>query len=300
MKLKNITVYLSAILINSLSLNAQTTINLTPEYDAAIGYHDTYSTSGNNYGTATQNAAYSIPGTRGGVNNNRALIKFDLSGIPNGSNIISAKLDLYALGAIGTLSGHSGQNNDALLQRVTQNWNDSTVTWDSQPTATNQNETTLLPSTNPLQDYLNIDVTYLVQDMIDNNNYGFLLKLNNEDTTNALLFASSNVSDSNKHPKLEVYFSQTTTDIKKIKETVETFSIYPNPTKGFIIIDAISFNPKENPIINIFSSTGKLVMSKPMNQLKTEVNIEMLDSGIYFLKIITSNQVITKKIILNN
>ena len=110
MKLKNITVYLSAILINSLSLNAQTTINLTPEYDAAIGYHDTYSTSGNNYGTATQNAAYSIPGTRGGVNNNRALIKFDLSGIPNGSNIISAKLDLYALGAIGTLSGHSGQN----------------------------------------------------------------------------------------------------------------------------------------------------------------------------------------------
>ena len=224
-------------------------LKVTSKSDAAIGFHDNYNTSDNNYGTASQNAAYSIPGSRGGVNNNRALIKFDLSSIPTGSNISSAKLNLYALGPIGTLSGHTGEANSAVLQRITQNWNDSIVTWDSQPTATNQNEATLLPSTSPLQDYTDIDVTALVQDMIDNNNYGFLLKLNNEDITNALLFASSNVSDSNKHPKLEVCFSRITTCTNKLTQDTTVY-----------FVDDTKFSSLSSRLLSDSSVTKKTVL----------------------------------------
>ncbi|MCB0395308.1 MAG: DNRLRE domain-containing protein [Flavobacteriales bacterium] len=134
-------------------VNGQTTVSIIADYDAAIGYHDNYNTANNNYGDAVQNPAYIIPGASGGLNENRASIHFDLSGIPNGATITSANLNLYALGPVGTLPGHTGQNNSALLQRVTQNWQDNTVSWNSQPTTTSQNEVTLPVSTSSVQDY---------------------------------------------------------------------------------------------------------------------------------------------------
>lgn len=204
--MKNLILYfLSNVLIIS-SICAQTTVVLTADYDAPIGYHDNYNDANTNYGTGTQNAAFVLPGNNGGLNVNRALLHFDLSNIPAGAIILSAKLNLYALGPVGSLSGHTGTNNSAVLQRVIQPWADNTVTWNNQPNTTTQNAVLLPSSTHALQDYLNIDVALLVEDMISTNNYGFLLKLINEVQTNALVFASLNCGDTTNFPKIEITY----------------------------------------------------------------------------------------------
>ena len=158
--------------------------------DAAIGKHDFFNTSINNYGNAIQNAAYCISGAVGGLNINRALMHFDLTDIPPNSNIISAKLNLYATGPIGTLNGHLG-NNQSVLQRVLFPWEEPTVTWDNQPMSTSQNQVILAQSSSSNQDYLNIDVFTLIKDLNSLENNGIILKLQNEMPENGLLFYSS-------------------------------------------------------------------------------------------------------------
>ena len=201
---------LGILLIPIMSLG-QTTITLTASKDAAIGYHDGASTANNNYGYAAQNAAYAIPAVAqvGGLNVNRALIDFNLGAIPANATIMSANLNLYALGASGSLPGHSGPSNSAYLERVTQNWAENTVTWNNQPTSTAVNHVTLNQSTSATQNYLNISVTNLVQDMVNNSStsFGFKLKLITEAATNSLLFASKDNSNSSLAPTLVVTYS---------------------------------------------------------------------------------------------
>lgn len=123
------------------------TVTLTCNKDAAIGYHDGASTANNNYGNATQNAAFAIPSSfSSGLNVNRALIGFNLSTIPANASIISAALNLYALGPYGTLPGHTGSANSSYIRRVIQPWNEYTVTWNNQPSTTILNQVTLAQS----------------------------------------------------------------------------------------------------------------------------------------------------------
>ncbi|MES2761540.1 MAG: DNRLRE domain-containing protein [Bacteroidota bacterium] len=204
-------ILLTCSLFTAILSTAQITVTLNASKDAAIGYHDGATTANNNYGTATQNAAYAIPSVAqsGGLNVNRALIDFNLGAIPANATIISANLNLYALGASGSLPGHSGPNNTSYLERVTQNWGEMTATWNNQPTSTAVNHVTLNQSTSATQNYLNINVTNLVQDMINNSStsFGFKLKLASEAVTNSLLFASKDHSNSSLRPTLVVTYS---------------------------------------------------------------------------------------------
>ena len=140
----------------------------------------------------------------------RSLIEFDLSYIAASSTIISAYLSLYsynspAVGSHSTLSG----SNEAVIQRITSPWNENTVTWGNQPIGSPINQVILPQSTNPIQDYLNIDVTNLVQDMIStpSTGHGFLFKLITEQYYRRMLFASSDNPINNFHPKLVVTYS---------------------------------------------------------------------------------------------
>jgi gliding motility-associated-like protein len=191
---------------------AQTTVQITAQYDAAIGYHDHYNTANINYGTAIQNAAYVIPGTHpnGGLNVNRALIFFNLGVIPPGAIILQARLNLYSIGPPTYSIGHTGTNNSTLVQRVTQPWTQNTVTWNNQPNTTTANQVTLAPHTTPNQDYTNTVVTQLVIDMHSGNNYGIMLKLANEVLTNGLVFASLDCGTPAKFPSLQITYTMPT------------------------------------------------------------------------------------------
>lgn len=147
----------------------------------------------------------------------RCVIDFDLSSIPDGTIIKSAYLSLYNDPTSYNNSGkHSeasvypstGGDNGAYLSRITSTWEENTVTWNNQPTITTTNQVSLLPSTDPHQDYLNIDITPLIQDIIDNrsSSFGMMISLKNEDYYRGLIFASSDNADPTKYPKLVVNF----------------------------------------------------------------------------------------------
>ena len=199
---------LFVVFIFPLFLSAQTTIILRP--DSTTG-EDAYIESilnNTNFGDHYDFAA--ISWTNGGEPvDARGLIDFDLSVIPEGATINSAYLSLYshnspANGTHSTLSG----SNESVLQRITSDWEENLVTWDKQPSATTQNEVFLPASVTPIQDYLDIDVTDLIQDMVNNpeDSYGFRLKLVYEEYYRRMIFGSSDHHDPDRRPKLEITY----------------------------------------------------------------------------------------------
>jgi hypothetical protein len=72
------------------------------------------------------------------------------------------------------------------------------------------------------------------------------------------------------------------------KESVDPI-IYPNPTSGMIYIS----NVKERYEFQIFDLTGKLLLTGK----ETEIDLSSFPDGLYFLKITTNSEVITKKVV---
>jgi len=140
----------------------------------------------------------------------RAALKFDLSTIPSNATITSAKLTLYS--NPNALNGdhvnpNSGTANAMFIQRITASWDPAAVDWIHQPSATNNDQVSIPSTTLPTLDLVDIDVTKLVGEMVNNNsNYGFLIRLQNEILYNSRIFCSSKYPDATKHPKLVVVY----------------------------------------------------------------------------------------------
>lgn len=142
----------------------------------------------------------------------RSFIDFDFNTLPEHAVIDSARLSLYAYGIVGghgighdTLSG----TNECFIQRVTGNWQEDLVTWNNQPTTTELNQIQLPKSSFFMQDYTAINVTNLVRDIYKNRtaSHGFMLRLKYEDGYRTMIFASSDVKESEKRPKLDIYYT---------------------------------------------------------------------------------------------
>jgi hypothetical protein len=142
----------------------------------------------------------------------RSLFRFDLSTMPSEVKIASASLSLYHPN--DTLPGHlhstfSGPNR-FLVSRLTQDWDANQVTWNKQPQYTIINQAVVPETHEPDQDYLSIDLTDILKDMADNpnNNFGFMLGLENEKYYRRVCFASFHHFDKGKKPKLEIKYYQ--------------------------------------------------------------------------------------------
>ncbi len=158
---------------------------------------------GQNFGNTAHFSVFSW--TNGGsFNSARALIEFDLSDISAGTKITSAKLSLYWI-SYENLSEHTGDN-AFTIYRLTEAWGEDTVCWNNQPSISNVNVVNVPKSSSSNQSYTDIDVTNLVQDIIDrpSESFGFMLKLNEEFPYKLVILASSDYSDKNRHPKLEL------------------------------------------------------------------------------------------------
>jgi len=143
-------------------------------------------------------------------NSKRGLIRFDLSSIPANATVISAYLSMRAYNLPGTGGHLVANNNTGYLFRVTQPWNESTVTWNTQPTYSTTDTVFFPISDSSNQNYLNIDVRNQIQLQVTNSatNYGFIFKQKYECTCNGrLVFASSDNSTSTLRPKLVVTYS---------------------------------------------------------------------------------------------
>lgn len=191
----------------------QSIVQLLPVADASLGYHDNYNSANTNYNSAIHYSAFAQPGNNGGVNKGRGVMQFDLSVIPPNSTVLGAFLTLYASGPVGVGAvssvGHVG-NNSSKLKRITSPWNASTVTWNTMPSFSSTNQTSLPSSTTELDDYLFVNVTALVQDMVDEpaTSHGFMLQLDNETVTRGLFFFSSGASEPDKRPLLTIVYGE--------------------------------------------------------------------------------------------
>ncbi len=139
----------------------------------------------------------------------RSLIRFDLSTIPANASVVYAELNLFA--STNPVNGNGiamqGQN-AANLYVITGNWSESSVTWNSQPFYSLSSAILLPQSTSGNQNYLHTDVTSYIQNMHVNpsSNFGFMLRLANENPYATMTFASSDDPDSTLWPELLVQY----------------------------------------------------------------------------------------------
>lgn len=144
----------------------------------------------------------------------RSLLCFTgLDSIPQNATILSATLRLYGTNADRNTSYPGAPSgfyaNTVVVQQVIYPWDENTVTWNTQPTTTTANQFTLPQSTleyNWNCSVSNPNLVAMVQSMVSGNNYGFLLKLQNEAHYRNLAFSSSDCSDSTLWPELEVTY----------------------------------------------------------------------------------------------
>lgn len=151
----------------------------------------------------------------------RSLLKFtDLSQIPAASTVKQATLFLYGLdeGSVHLPQGNSYYPgspykgfgaNDTYVRRITSDWDENTVTWDSRPSNTVTGESLIPPSTKQWNNNTSADVSQIVRTFVKNpsKNYGFMLLLNNERIYHSYGFCSSENSTSIKRPKLVIIYS---------------------------------------------------------------------------------------------
>jgi hypothetical protein len=283
------------LLFTFLNANGQTTITLQP--NASLGndalLHGLSSQVNVNYGHNPQLAAGAL--TFGGVPGIiRNVLDFDLYSIPNGAIINSAYLSLYAWDSNTGLGQHStfSGSNKSLLQRITSTWNESSITWNNQLTTTTANQIYLPASTSTTQNYLNIDVSNLVQDMTNNpsTSFVFLLRLQNESYYRRLNFASSDHNNSGLHPKLVISYTIASSLSKNQIPTFE-FNLFPNPASSLLTVNLNKIQ-QEKVFLQIINSTGQLIKQTLDIQQTISIDISDYPEELYFLKLVSTKKVI--------
>ncbi|MGB1308709.1 MAG: M28 family peptidase [Oceanihabitans sp.] len=73
------------------------------------------------------------------------------------------------------------------------------------------------------------------------------------------------------------------------------FTIYPNPVKSHLVIEIA--NNSEKAAIELLDVTGKIILKKTTSTSKTTLNLSALNSGVYFLKVLTNNKYKVSKIV---
>lgn len=76
--------------------------------------------------------------------------------------------------------------------------------------------------------------------------------------------------------------------------TQNSFSVYPNPSKGIFIISSKEFAPEN---IEVYDLTGKLILSKRNSNFEATIDLTSASQGIYFVKITANGQNIVKRIV---
>ena len=195
-----ILVYLLLVLISPFLLNVKagsTSVTLTPIADAYTSKYD----PDTNFGS---NSELLVDGRD--TYKKRAYLKFDLSSIPSGSVIISAKLKLL---------DHYGANINICVHRVTGDWSETSITWNNQPGY--DADSIDCKTSWAVDTWGEWDVTSLVQGWVDGDypNYGLVLISDDNDLDK---FHSKEYNGDD--PQLVIEYVEPNTVTQTITETV--------------------------------------------------------------------------------
>lgn len=230
----------------------------------------------------------------------RSFLEFDLTQIDPELTITLAELSLFH-DSNSLIEGHinNGGSNELMISRITEGWTEDNIDWNNQPVISEENQI-LIPSSNiENQDYLDIDVTELVSDMLKkpDQSFGFMFQLNDETIGNYnrnVVFASSDHESPELHPRLVIY-TQDYTGIDNFLPLENCVLTYPNPSAGdFKIQVCKNAGPIQYTVFNIFGNT---VLIGETNDRDFYLNLRSQPAGTYFLSIIINNNVIMKKLI---
>lgn len=279
--------------------NAQVSILLQPTDDVGVGFHDNYPSADNNYENATHFSAFSQPGNAGGVNAGRSMVRFDLSAVPEGYEVWGAFMNLTARGpyaGTGEVAsvGHMGDN-ACTLRRITSPWNASTVTWNTQPTSTGLHAAELPPSQYVLQNYVTIDVTAMVLDMMADpaNSHGFMLQLNDESPSRGLLFHSTESALPGQAPSLLIIYGKCDElHMGLAEESYPTpaLTVIPNVVQAGTNVRITLNGPSAAQArLAITDAAGRIVWTGDTKQWPMEVLMPALAAGTYVATVTDRN-----------
>ena len=268
--------------------NYDSCIVIKPNWESGVDavLHGLNSEINTNYGTQPQFAAnaWTFSGTPGVV---RSVIDFyPQAWLPTGAQLTSATLTLYGL----TTNGYGFGQHDPLsgsnacwLERVVTNWNENTVTWNTQPQTTTLNRVSIPQSTSGNQNY-SIDVTQLVIDMLQNPlmNYGFMIKLQNEQYYRRMNFYSSDYLVDSLRPELKICFKPSTIGVSPIKRNF-TLKVFPNPANDILNITISEL--KQEARLRIFDVSGRILLEKAISSRQSQINVAGFAKGVYILEI---------------
>ena len=212
----------------------------------------------------------------------RGLVRFDFTGFGN-PVILEARMNLYYF-SNPNFTQQVGQN-QLLIRRITQNWVEDQVNWANQPATTNQNEVELPAAATATQDYLNIDVTDLIKDMVAHGNEGFMLQMKTESPFRGLTFASSEHVNSQLHPEL-VLITESSTGIDPRATPTLNVRTFPNPSSGdFTLVTSVPLHS-----LALVDALGREEVL-PFQPQATEQQIHLdtkPSAGVYWIKVGTA------------
>lgn len=282
---------------------SQTTLILQP--DSAIGkdalLHGLSNEVNRNYGKNGQFVAsgWTFDGEPAVM---RSIIDFNLKNIPLGAKILNAELSLYAWKDDYNsmkLHWYFDGSNECWLERVTDDWTEFNVKWNNQPKTTTYNRVSIPCSTSQTQDYLNINVTQLVQDIVNfpDSSFGFMLKLKNELYYRNMNFCSSDHPNASLHPKLQVVIDNST-ELQEQFSTEPQFLLYPNPIRDKLNIDLNGYNLTKKMNFILYNQLGQEIKYHVIDDNKFNIDLSKTYSGIYTYKFIENNILIKSGLLM--
>ena len=198
------------VLSSIFTTNASAQDTLTVEF--GTGYiKDAYINIVNNFSNGDSESLIAAVWTYSGeYGMGRSLIGFDFSDLREDIVVIDARLNLY-YNPTSSHIGHStiGGENSGMIFRITRPWDEHLVNWVNQPPTTNTNAIFIPAPDNDTADFLNIDITPIISDMIRHpkTSDGFMIKLFNEDSLyRSLTFASSDHPVESLHPTVTITY----------------------------------------------------------------------------------------------
>jgi hypothetical protein len=217
------------------------------------------------------------------------IMAFNLSMIPTGTEIADARLDLYGSGPFGAGDAASVGDlghNACYLERITADWDEYEVTYNTQPLTTTKHRAHLTWSSSVDQDYLNIDITAMIQDMVNDpqHSFGIRIRLRNEEPTRALAFWSMDGAPSEDlKPHLRITLGNELVNVAsspviKITES----SVYPNPFSLKTTIQFVHDFSGARAEMEVINYLGQIVSTKDVSGLSSiEFDAHGLKPGVY-------------------
>lgn len=226
----------------------------------------------------------------------RTLMTIDLGAIPEGVTITAASLSLYAddQSALGWYGQPTvGDHNGGRIKRIVEAWDANTADWKNKPATTAANSVNIVKSSSDDQDYLNLDITGIIQDMYSaGNNYGILIRMKDESNFyKSLIFGSPLNAHDDFRPVLTVTYNPERLSVPDQDALAFTADVYPNPAVDHLSFDFSNVYTNDQLNLIVFDVNGKQMMNvKEISGDEYSLDVTGLTPGIFFYQVENTTQ----------